>query len=221
MAASDDAIAGYLQLLDLVEDYFRGGFRRRHLARAATPVKSILGDIGSEIAVCTRCPLHAQRQNSVAGYGVPNPLVLVVGEGPGEEEDKTGRPFVGPAGKYLDKWLEAIGLSRDENCYIANVVKCRPPRNRDPEPTETAACLPYLDRQVDALAPKAILSVGRIASQILSGKQLGIGVLRGTVCDYRGMLLVPTFHPSAVLRNKDLRRLVWEDLKVLKSLLEQ
>jgi uracil-DNA glycosylase family 4 len=143
-----------------------------------------------------------------------------VGEGPGFEEDRSGRPFVGPAGQYLDTWLAAIGLDRRRNAYIANIVKCRPPGNRDPLPEESAACLPYLQRQVALLRPRAILTVGRIATQVLTGRSEGIGQLRGSLHSYQGIPLVGTYHPSAVLRDKErLRAPVWEDLKRLRSLL--
>jgi uracil-DNA glycosylase family 4 len=155
----------------------------------------------------------------VPGEGTSRPRVLVVGEGPGFEEDRSGRPFVGPAGRYLDKWLQAIGLDRGTNCFIANIVKCRPPGNRDPLPEESAACLPYLQRQIALLQPRAILTVGRISTQILVGRSVGIGELRGQRYTYRGIPLVATYHPSAVLRNQSLRKPVWEDLKLLRSVL--
>jgi len=129
---------------------------------------------------------------------------------------------VGRAGQYLDKWLAAIGLSRETNCFIGNIVKCRPPENRDPHPEEAEACLPYLIRQIDCLKPRFILSVGRIAGQILTGRQEGIGRIRGQVYSYRGIPVVPTYHPSGVLRNEnEYKPLVWEDLKLLRRLMEE
>jgi DNA polymerase len=145
---------------------------------------------------------------------------MVVGEGPGAEEDRRGKPFVGRAGQYLDRWLAAVGLDRTSNCFIGNIVKCRPPGNRDPLPEESAACMPYLKEQIDILKPKAILTLGRIATQILCGRSEGIGKLRGEELDYLGIPVVPTYHPSAVLRNTDLRPAVWEDLKRLRALPE-
>ena len=154
------------------------------------------------------------------GMGVLDPLVMVVGEGPGAEEDRQGLPFVRAAGQFLDKWLAAVGLSRETNTYIANVVKCRPPGNRDPEGDEVASCFPYLIRQVEIVKPKAILAVGRIAAQHLLHTTQGIGSLRGTVHRWKGIPLVATYHPSAVLRDMNLKRPVWEDLKRLKALLD-
>ena len=149
------------------------------------------------------------------------PRVMVIGEGPGADEDRSGRPFVGRAGQYLDRWLAAIDLDRKSNCYIGNIVKCRPPGNRDPLPGEAAACLPYLKRQIEILDPKCILTLGRIATQILCGRSEGIGKLRGQELDHAGIPVVATFHPSAVLRNTDLRAAVWEDLKRLRALLDK
>jgi DNA polymerase len=178
-----------------------------------------LHDIASEIAACTLCPLAPTRKNTVPGVGVPEPLVLVIGEGPGADEDAKGEPFVGPAGQLLDKMLAAIHLSRATNCYIANIVKCRPPGNRDPAPEEAAACIPFLRRQIAALHPRLILAVGRIAAQYLLNTGEGIGRLRGRFFDFAPggsesvIPLMPTYHPSALLRNADLKAPAWEDLK--------
>jgi DNA polymerase len=149
----------------------------------------------------------------VPGVGVTNPLVLVIGEGPGAEEDARGEPFVGPAGQLLDKMLAGIYLSRTTNCYIANIVKCRPPGNRDPSPEEAAACMPYLRQQIAALQPRLILAVGRISAQYLLNTGEGIGRLRGRFFDLDGIPLMPTYHPSALLRNADLNAPAWDDLK--------
>jgi DNA polymerase len=142
-------------------------------------------------------------------------------------EDRSGRPFVGPAGQYLDRWLAAVKIGKDEvpldrntNTFIANIVKCRPPNNRDPQPEEISACIPYLEKQIEILKPNAILCVGRIALQTLTNRSTGIGAGRGKVYSYRELPLIPTYHPSAVLRNPALRAPVWEDLKLLKSVLE-
>jgi DNA polymerase len=151
---------------------------------------------------------------------VANPRVLVIGEGPGAEEDATGRPFVGPAGRLLDKMLAAVGLSREGNCHIANLVKCRPPGNRDPAPDEQAACRPYLLRQVAALRPSLILCVGRVAAKALTGSEEGIGKLRGRWFEWEGIPLIATYHPSALLRDESLKRPAWEDLKRLRERLE-
>ena len=180
-----------------------------------------LEKIAGEVAQCRRCRLCEKRKNVVPGMGVMNPDVLVVGEGPGGDEDIQGLPFVGKAGQYLDKWLVAIGLSRDTNCFIGNVVKCRPPMNRDPQPDEIAACMPYLERQIAILKPKFILTVGRISSAVLAGQEAGIGRLRGRTYSFKGIPLIPTYHPSAVLRDQDLRKPVWDDLRRLKAELEE
>jgi DNA polymerase len=159
--------------------------------------------------------------NAVPGQGVLDPLVMVVGEGPGADEDRRGLPFVGRAGQFLDRWLEAIDLDRNTNAYIANIVKCRPPGNRDPRSSEAEACLPYLRDQIELVRPRVILTVGRVASGILIGTQAGIGSLRGRTFYYNGIPLVPTYHPSGVLRNPELKRPVWEDLKRLRVLLHR
>jgi uracil-DNA glycosylase len=221
------------KILDDLHDYVGYGYRRSH--PEPPPMRSEQSDSGSEglgernaaleriateVAGCRRCRLHEGRRNTVPGMGVANPLVLVIGEGPGAEEDARGLPFVGPAGRYLDKWLAAVGLARQETCFIANIVKCRPPSNRDPAPDEADACIGYLDRQIEILSPKAILTVGRVASSRLIGSTEGIGRLRGSVYAYRGIPLVPTYHPSGVLRNPEFRQAVWDDLKILKRILE-
>ncbi len=173
--------------------------------------------LAEEIRTCTLCPLSSTRTNAVPGEGVLDPLVMIVGEGPGAQEDRDGRPFVGRAGQYLDKWLESIGLDRRTNVYIANIVKCRPPQNRDPEQSESDACRPYLDRQIDLVRPKMIVTVGRISMGLLSGSHGRITQIHGTFFSYRGIPLVPTFHPSAVLRRSEYRRPVWEDLKRVRN----
>lgn len=230
---TNSPLTDYWKLLESFEDYLRQGIRRSHPplpelpaggkdradSGAKVPVDS-LDLVTGEIQVCHNCRLGETRTCTVPGEGVANPLVLVIGEGPGGDEDRTGRPFVGKAGQYLDKWLTAVGLSRETNCFIGNLVKCRPPGNRDPQPDEISACLPYLDRQITLLNPRFILTLGRIAGQVLCGSQEGIGRIRGKVYRYRGIPVVPTYHPSGVLRNQDeYKPLVWEDLKVLKGLL--
>lgn len=184
--------------------------RRRRLAMLEERVHS-----------CTRCPLHEGRMKAVPGQGVFDPLVMVIGEGPGADEDRRGLPFVGRAGQFLDKWLEAIDLDRSTNAYIGNIVKCRPPNNRDPRPNESEACLPYLREQIELIRPQAVLTVGRVASGILIGTKAGIGSLRGRTFYYNGIPLIPTYHPSGVLRNPELKRPVWEDLKRLRALIER
>jgi DNA polymerase len=165
---------------------------------------------------CTRCKLSRSRSTIVFGSGSPTARVLVVGEGPGEEEDRQGKPFVGRAGQLLTRMLEAVSFDRERDCYIANVVKCRPERNRNPEPDEVAACHPFLAAQVDALRPAVIIALGNFAAQTLLGTREGITKLRGRSFPYGTGVLVPTFHPAFLLRNpgQEFKRMAWEDLKL-------
>lgn len=209
-------------LVNDFSDYLQGGIRGDHpdlvqRTKASGSRACSLEEIADEIRVCTACPLHFRRTQAVPGEGVLDPLVMVIGEGPGGEEDKSGRPFVGRAGQYLDKWLKALELTREKDVFIGNIVKCRPPKNRDPLPEESSACIPYLHRQMEILRPKSILTVGRISSQILLNSDFGIGQLRGKVYTFHSIPLVPTYHPSGVLRNPSLRAAVWEDLKLLRT----
>jgi DNA polymerase len=178
-------------------------------------------NIAEEIKICKNCQLCATRTNAVPGEGVSQPQVLVIGEGPGQDEDTSGRPFVGKAGQLLDKMLASINLSRKTNCFIANVVKCRPPSNRDPHPEETAACADFLERQIAVLKPKFILVAGRISAQTLLKTTTPIGKLRGTFTELSSgndvYPLLVTYHPAALLRNEEYKRPAWEDLKLLRS----
>jgi len=184
-----------------------------------------LDSIKIKIESCQNCILAKTRKHVVPGEGVQNPVVLVVGEGPGEEEDDSGRPFVGKAGQLLDKMLAAIQLDRTCNCYIANIVKCRPPMNRTPMPDEAAACQGYLEAQIHLLKPTMILAAGRTAVQNLLHTTQGINALRGKFYDYHlggnenapAIPLLATFHPSALLRDATLKRPAWEDLKSFKA----
>jgi uracil-DNA glycosylase len=192
-------------------------------APAAGPVdqdrSAEIAAVASEVAACMKCSLSVNRTVTVPGEGPLDPVVLFIGEGPGAEEDRTGRPFVGAAGHYLDTWIPPIGLKR-EQCFIANCVKCRPPQNREPHPDEITACLPYLERQILALRPRVICCLGRIAAHTLLGTTSSLGELRGRVHQRGGIPVVVTYHPSAVLRDKEsLRKPVWDDLKLLKGLL--
>ncbi|MDR3343461.1 MAG: uracil-DNA glycosylase [Treponema sp.] len=173
--------------------------------------------VAAAVRCCTGCPLHTTRTMAVPGEGVSHPLVLVIGEGPGADEDASGRPFVGKAGQLLDKMLAAIGLSREQHCFIANVVKCRPPGNRDPLPEEVASCASFLTRQIRLLKPLVILGAGRVSTQTLLNTSEGIGKLRGGFTPYAGIPLLPTYHPSALLRDASLKRPAWEDLKLLRT----
>ncbi len=180
-----------------------------------------LDSIAHKIASCQRCQLCAGRTNTVPGIGVARPLVMVIGEAPGHDEDVRGEPFVGAAGQLLDKMLASIQLGRHDNCFIANIVKCRPHGNRDPLPEEAAACASFLQAQIHILQPRSILTVGRIAVQNLLNTSVGINRLRGQFYEYNGIPLLPTYHPSALLRNEDLKRPAWEDLKLFRTKLLQ
>jgi DNA polymerase len=180
----------------------------------------VLAGLEEAVKTCTRCVLSSGRRRAVFGQGVLDPVVLVIGEGPGAEEDKQGLPFVGASGQLLDRMLASIGLFRDKNCYIANIVKCRPPNNREPSPDERAACMPYLRRQIALLKPRFILCAGRTAAQAMLDTSEGINKLRATIREFEGIPLVPTYHPSALLRDESLKRPAWEDLKRLRSLME-
>lgn len=186
------------------------------------PKKEINGGITLEsiyerISVCRNCILANTRTNTVPGEGVEHPYVMVIGEGPGEDEDKSGRPFVGKAGQLLDKMLAAIALSRTTNCYIANIVKCRPPMNRTPMPDEASACAGYLQAQFHLLKPKFILAMGRTAVQNLLKTNTGINSLRGQWLEFQfgneKIPLMATYHPSALLRDERLKAPAWQDLK--------
>jgi uracil-DNA glycosylase len=164
------------------------------------------------VAGCKDCPLHQKRTKTVFGVGDENADWLFVGEGPGAEEDAKGEPFVGQAGRLLDNMLPAIGLKRGENVYIANAVKCRPPGNRNPEPSEALACEPYLHRQIELIRPKLIVALGRVAAQNLLATDAAIASLRGRVHRYRGTPLIVTYHPAYLLRSLPDKAKAWEDL---------
>ncbi|HSO07194.1 MAG TPA: uracil-DNA glycosylase [Pelomicrobium sp.] len=164
------------------------------------------------VAACTACNLHATRKQTVLGVGDEIADWLFVGEGPGAEEDARGEPFVGQAGRLLDNMLAAIRLKRGDNVYIANVVKCRPPGNRNPEPDEVAACEPFLERQIALIRPRLIVALGRVAVQNLLKTDASIASLRRKVHDYHGTPLVVTYHPAYLLRNLPDKAKAWEDL---------
>lgn len=178
-----------------------------------------LDDLAQAVLECRSCRLCEQRKRPVPGEGVLDPKVMIIGEAPGAQEDASGKPFVGPAGKYLDNWMKAIGLSRERDLFIGNIIKCRPPSNRDPLPDESLACRAFLDRQIELLQPRVILTLGRISMQLLLETSDGIGKRHGKLAKYAGIPLVPTYHPSGVLRNPQYRLPVWEDLKALKRLI--
>lgn len=165
------------------------------------------------VASCTRCELSQSRTNTVFGVGNRNADWLVIGEAPGAEEDRRGEPFVGRAGKLLDEMLRAIGQSRD-SVFIANILKCRPPNNRDPKPAESAACRQYLERQIELIRPKIILAVGKIAAQNLLGSDEPVGRMRGRQHELGGIPLVVTYHPAYLLRSPSQKSKSWRDLRL-------
>jgi len=180
-----------------------------------------LAAVRTDIGDCTRCKLHRLgRRQVVFGVGNPSADLMFVGEAPGHDEDVQGIPFVGRAGQLLTKIIEAIDLTRDD-VYIANVIKCRPPENRNPEPDEVETCEPFLFQQVDIIKPKVIVALGTFAARALLRTLDPISRLRGRVYDYRGAKLVPTFHPAYLLRNPASKRDVWEDMKKVRSLLKE
>jgi len=174
-----------------------------------------LGALHDDYATCRRCPLGDTRTNFVFGTGNPEADVMFVGEAPGRDEDLQGEPFVGRAGQLLNKILEAIGFRREE-VYIANILKCRPPGNRNPQPTEIASCEPILQRQIELIRPVILCSLGSFAARTLLQTTEGITRLRGRIHEYRGIPLVPTFHPAALLRNPQWKRPTWEDVQLLR-----
>jgi len=166
----------------------------------------------SAVAGCTKCGLHSTRTQTVFGVGDENADWMLIGEAPGAEEDRLGDPFVGQAGKLLDNMLAAIGLSRRKNVYIANVLKCRPPGNRNPTPEEVAQCSPHLLQQIELIKPKLILGMGRFAAQTLLRTDASISSLRGRVHRYAGVPLIVTYHPAYLLRTLEDKAKAWEDL---------
>ena len=175
-----------------------------------------LAEVATEASTCTRCRLAEGRRTVVFGTGNPDADLMFIGEGPGAEEDRQGLPFVGPAGQLLNRIIGAIGLQRGD-VYIANVVKCRPPGNRDPQPDEVAACRGFLEEQVRLIAPRVIVALGRIAAQTLLGNELPVGRLRGSWHRVFDVPLRVTYHPAALLRNDALKRPTWEDMQVVRD----
>ena len=187
-------------------------------AETAGAAPETLEAIREDLGECTRCKLHGGRTNLVFGVGSPTADLVFVGEAPGRDEDRQGIPFVGRAGQLLTRIIAAIGLSRDE-VYIANVIKCRPPNNRNPEPDEVATCEPFLFRQLDVIRPRVVVALGGFAIRTLLRTDEAVSRLRGRVFDYRGAKLIPTFHPAFLLRSPERKRDVWEDMKRVRALL--
>ncbi len=193
-----------------------------HVAQASSAMsreerQTALEQLGGEVRACQACKLAETRIKAVPGEGCLNPPILFIGEGPGADEDRSGRPFVGRAGQLLDKMIAAIGLARGE-VYIANIVKCRPPGNRNPEPDEVKRCSPFLDRQIELIQPKLICTLGLPSTRTLVPTVRSISAARGRPVQYHGVPLVPTFHPAYLLRNPAAKRDAWSDLKLVAKL---
>ncbi len=175
-----------------------------------------LKQLKNEVAQCQQCGLYKLRQNTVFGEGNPAADIMLIGEGPGRDEDLLGRPFVGKAGKLLDKMLNCIGLTRND-VYIANIIKCRPPSNRDPQPEEAAACIGYLRSQVALIKPRIIVCLGRVSAKHILGKDIKIMRDRGEWHEVKGFYIMPTFHPAALLRNELLKKDAYKDLLAIRK----
>ncbi len=188
--------------------------------RSAEERARALAAVASEANRCERCELSRGRINVVFASGDPNADLMIIGEGPGAQEDRQGLPFVGPAGELLTKILLAIERTRDQ-VYIANIVKCRPPQNRDPRPEEVAACRPYLEQQIALVQPRVIVALGRVAAQTLLGNDYPVGRLRGTWWEVAGVPVRVTYHPAALLRDANLKRPTWEDMKIVRERLRE
>ena len=173
-----------------------------------------------QVSVCTKCSLHESRNNTVFGVGNPDADLVLVGEAPGRDEDLQGEPFVGRAGQLLNKILAAVGFQR-QDVYIANILECRPPDNRDPASDEVTHCEPYLVRQLEIIQPKVICALGRVAATTLLKSNLSLTKLRNDIHDYHGVPLIPTYHPAALLRNSAWKRPTWEDVQKLRALYDE
>ncbi|HWN41568.1 MAG TPA: uracil-DNA glycosylase [Thermoanaerobaculia bacterium] len=187
---------------------------------AAVPESAELASLRVAAEACTRCRLAQGRQKVVFGSGNPEAELMLIGEAPGAEEDKQGLPFVGPAGELLTKIIQAMDMRR-EDVYIANILKCRPPGNRDPQPDEIAACRGFLERQIELIQPKVIVALGRIAAQALLGNEGPLGQMRGQWYRVRGIPAMVTYHPAALLRNQGLKRPTWEDMQQVRDRLRE
>jgi DNA polymerase len=220
----EDPVQELRELTAALEDWLR--FQRR-LGWRGTPAESppeaadqvqetsrvlTLKEIRAELGDCKRCKLSRGRKNIVFGDGSPRARLMFIGEGPGEEEDLQGLPFVGAAGQLLNNLLSKLGLRREE-VYIANVVKCRPPGNRDPEADETGQCLPFLQKQIEAIQPRVIVTLGKVATQALLGTQAPLTLIRGQWRQYGKIRVMPTFHPSYLIRFPRERHKTWDDMQ--------
>lgn len=214
------SIKSYIELerASGVEEMFSNRVGDKEVKRQEASDNGYLDSLRMEVLGCRRCSLHKTRRNVVFGAGNTSAELMFIGEAPGEDEDIQGLPFVGRAGKLLTKIIEAMGLTR-EDVYIANILKCRPPNNRIPLPTEIMECEDNVKRQVELIKPKVICTLGKFASQTLLRSQTPISALRGRFQEYNGIKVMPTFHPAYLLRNPNDKRLVWQDMKkVMKEL---
>jgi DNA polymerase len=221
------------------DELFTSDLLRTEIVREKIPIKKTVNDpelfsdskenweasenleaLNKLICNCTKCDLHKGRNKFVFGVGNPNSDVLLIGEGPGAEEDKQGEPFVGRAGQLLNDILKAIKFTRQE-VYIANVVKCRPPGNRTPLPEEMESCMPYLSKQIELIKPKLILCLGLVAAGALLKKKDSLGKMRGKIFEFNNVKVMVTYHPAALLRNPNFKRDCWEDVKVFRKLYEE
>jgi uracil-DNA glycosylase family 4 len=199
-------------------DEGKEGHRSGKAAAGAGVRKVSLAGVREELGNCTRCPLYRTRRNLVFGEGRAEAKLVFVGEAPGEEEDNQGRPFVGRAGQLLTKIIGAMGLAREE-VYICNILKCRPPGNRNPKEDEIATCEPFLVKQLEAINPEIICALGTFAAKTLLRTEAPISSIRGKFHDYHGLKLMPTYHPAYLLRNPDAKKLVWEDVQKIMKIL--
>ncbi len=199
-----------------------GGVRVGPLRERLGPAdaRARLEEIDREVRVCILCKLHGTRTHAVPGEGNVGADLMFVGEGPGADEDRSGRPFVGASGEMLTRIIEAMGFSR-ETVFIANIVKCRPPGNRDPEPDEVSSCAPYLDRQIDVVRPRVLCALGLPATRHLVKVEGGISKVRGKRFEYREIPVIPTFHPAYLLRNPAGKAQVWQDVQLVAALVEE
>jgi DNA polymerase len=228
-SAPGGATSRLLSLRDVPEEYFDQpiGEIARGTLRDPTPApvpgsidRRSLAQIQVELGACTRCKLSGTRKSIVFGVGAEDAPIVFVGEAPGEQEDKRGEPFVGPAGELLDKMIEAMGWSRAQ-VYITNILMCRPPGNRNPQPDEVASCSPFLDAKLVAIAPRVIIALGRPAANTLLGNDAPISALRGRFHMRHGVKVMPTFHPAYLLREPDRKRDAWNDLKLVMAELDR
>lgn len=209
-----DSIVTHLKMLQSmgVTDFLRSSAPVQNI-KPSSDIKN-LDDLRTFIGDCQRCKLCSGRKNIVFGVGNPKAELMFVGEGPGADEDEKGEPFVGRAGQLLTKMINAMGFERSD-IYIANVVKCRPPENRNPEPDEITACLPFLKQQIEVIKPKVIMCLGKFAAQTVLKTEITISRLRGNFQDVNGVAVMPTFHPAYLLRNPGMKKVAWEDCKLV------